>query len=405
LKINPVGLDRPIYADFNASAPLSKKVKLFLEERMQNGLFGNPNALHAIGNSIKLEIETTREKVADLLGADPEQVIFNSGSSEGIATVFHQFYLNRPLSNLQKKWIVTSKLEHAAVLNSIENLSDEKKIEPFFIPINHDGTINLSEFKLFTQKNYQDIGMIACMSVNNETGVIQPLEDLVELAKQYQLPFFSDTTQHIGRLPFHFQKSKLDFAVASGHKLGAPFGCGILLCKNPSLLRPLIYGGEQEKGLRGGTQNYLGILALGIALEENCGDAKSLETWWGQILSEKLNFEQKLKKRIPSLVIFGDQAERLPNTTCLSFPGLHGQGIQIECESNNLFVTTSAACSDNEPETSLVLKAMGANDALGRGAIRISSGKSDYAHGDYERIFDILLKAAKHFSYPINEVL
>jgi cysteine desulfurase len=213
------------------------------------------------------------------------------------------------------------------------------------------------------------------MAVNNETGVIQPWEAIRDLTKELSVRFFSDTTQLIGRMPFHFNESGLDWAMASGHKLGALPGSGFLLARDPGALRPLVWGGGQESGLRGGTQNYLGVETLAVALQTlpaKLARIPQLNAW-----------RNNLEAGLPSgTVVIGAKHERLPGTMLIGCPGVHGQGVQIELESQDIFVTTSAACSDNEPATSKVLRAMKIDDILGRSVIRaslsLSASESDY---------------------------
>jgi cysteine desulfurase len=197
-----------------------------------------------------------------------------------------------------------------------------------------------------------------------------------------------DTTQFIGKTPFNFKESNIDYAVCSGHKLGAMTGAGILLARNPEKLLPLIIGGGQEKGHRGGTQNYLGNETLAVALS-------SLEKTFENIpalTKKREEFEKKVKDAFPEVVIIGQNAPRLATTTYISYPGIHGQAVQIELESNDIFVTTSSACSDNMPVTSKVLKAMGTCDNIGRGVVRISlclNSPLEY----YDHLAEALIKA------------
>jgi cysteine desulfurase len=183
----------------------------------------------------------------------------------------------------------------------------------------------------------------------------------------------------IGKAEFHFERSGLDYAVCSGHKLGALTGTGFFISRSPSRIKPIVFGSIQERGQRGGTQHYLGIETLAIALHDFTSLAQNLKN----LEKEKLKFETQIKAAYPQAVIVGEEAKRLAGTTMIGYPGLHGQAVQIELESNDIFVTTSAACSDNQPETSKVLKAMGIDDQLGRGVIRISlsyqQGEKEYA--------------------------
>jgi cysteine desulfurase len=348
------------------------------------GPFANPNAIHSLGGKIFKGLEQCRTLCAQNLGAKSSQVLFNSGSSEGITHIFWSLLSEKkPGKNI----IVLSKIEHSAVQNAAAYY-ETQGYELYFVPCLKTGVIDLATLKSFLAESHSKVAMVSLMAANNETGAIQPFQEIGQLAQSYQVPFFSDTTQLVGKIPFDFASAGMDFAVVSGHKLGALTGTGLILVKNPRALLPLIFGGGQENGKRGGTQNYLGIETLTVALEDtkNKFDLLDEKKEW------QIEFETKLKKEFPELVIFSDSTPRLPGTTFLSYPGIHGQALQIELESQDIFVTTSSACSDNDPTPSKVLKAMLVEDHIGRGAVRISLGWNKL--GDrYSLILEALIKA------------
>lgn len=370
-----------IYADYNGTAPLLEEVKKYLTERLAAGPFANPNAIHGPGRKVSMALENCRNVCADFLGALPKQVLFNSGASEGISQVI--FSLAKQAQVKNKMTVLTSPIEHSAVVQSLEAI----KTLGFNIvsaPVNPAGEINAEELVKIVQEYEGQIGFCSIMAANNETGVIQPLQELGTLLNRLDIPFFSDTTQLIGKIPFSFSNSPFDFAVCSGHKIGALPGSGVVLAKDPTLLSPLIHGGGQEFGLRGGTQNYIAQESLAVAFDSIKKHPHSYE----ELAIVRDAFEQRLLDKFPNVVIFGKQGKRLPSTTMLSYPGLHGQGVQIELESRDIFVTTSSACSDNEPETSRVLQAMGVPDDQGRGAIRISLGSYPANKVSYSNTFN-----------------
>ncbi len=370
-----------IYADYNGSAPLLPEVKAYLIERL-NGPFANPNAIHSLGSKILKGMEECRKKCATLLGTNPKNIIFNSGSSEGITSVF-----NSVLQNTNKKKIITSTVEHSAVVNICDYYST-KGFEIIKVPSDKDGILDLNFLKNAVEKNFGDIALVSIMAANNETGVILPFAEIVNVCKKYGIPYFSDTTQFVGKTEFNFDQMGFDFAVVAGHKLGALTGTGILLVKDPKNFKPLIHGGGQERGYRGGTQNYIGNETLTVSLMEFDKKKNLLE----ELKNNRLNFEKKIKSDFINAVIIGEKAPRLSGTTLIGYPTLHGQAIQIELESHDVFVTTSSACSDNEPATSKVLKAMGIDDSIGRSVIRISLSVEN-SQEKYEKIY-LALKSA-----------
>lgn len=372
-----------IYADYNGSAPLSQEVREYLLNRFEKGPFANPNAIHYLGTRTLMGMENARAVCARVLGAEFEQVIFNSGATEGISTVFHTVLSNE----VNKKIIIISGIEHSAVVNTAQYYGTRGFIVKT-LPVNANGIVDLDTLKQWIKADSTNIALVAIMAANNETGVIQPYQEINAACLESKIPYLCDTTQFIGKTPFNFKESNIDYAVCSGHKLGAMTGTGILLAKNPEKLLPLIIGGGQEKGHRGGTQNYLGNETLAVALS-------TLEKSFDNInkLSEKrMEFEQTVKAAFPKVVVIGENSPRLATTTYISYPGLHGQAVQIELESLDIFVTTSSACSDNMPVTSKVLKAMGTSEDIGRGVVRISlclNSPTSY----YDQLADALMKA------------
>lgn len=375
-----------IYADFNGSAPLHPAVAEYLQKRITDGPYANPNAIHSLGRKILFALEKCRLTCAHALGADSKQVSFNSGSTEGITHVFHSELDQRSDG---KNIIITSGIEHSAVVVACEYYA-QKGFQTIHIDTNLNGTIDLEHFKSIVTEHKNKIALVCVMAANNETGVIQPWQEVANICDENDLTFFSDTTQFIGKTEFNFIESKMDYAVLSGHKVGSLVGIGALLSKDPTKLKPLIIGGGQENGLRGGTQNYIGAETLAVALEAFSKDKEKL----AQVRKDRELFEKNVKLACPKVVIIGEEAARLASTTMISFPGIHGQAVQIELESNNIFVTTSSACSDNEPSTSKVLKAMGIDDKIGRGVIRISPSTTD-SNLNYPKIEKALIDAYK----------
>jgi cysteine desulfurase len=372
-----------IYADYNGSAPLSQDVRDYLVKRFEKGPFANPNAIHYLGTKTLMGMENARAVCAKILGADFDQVIFNSGATEGISTIFHTILSNEK----NKKIIIISGIEHSAIVNTAQYYAT-RGFTVKCLPVNPDGIVDLQTLSKWIAEDSANIAMVAIMAANNETGVIQPYVEINSLCLKNNIPYLCDTTQFIGKTPFNFKESNIDYAVCSGHKLGALTGTGILLVKHPESLLPLIIGGGQEKGHRGGTQNYLGNETLAVALttiEKNFTNINALT-------EKRMEFESKIKAAFPEVVIIGEHSPRLATTTYISYPGIHGQAVQIELESMDIFVTTSSACSDNSPVTSKVLKAMGTKDDVGRGVIRISlclNSPVSY----YDSLADALTKA------------
>lgn len=374
-----------IYADYNGSAPLCREVIDYLKDRLENGPYSNPNAIHQLGQKTKMAMENARAVCAKTLGAKPKQIIFNSGSTEGISHVFFSLLHGKKSSG--KDLIIISGIEHSAVINCAKFYQEDQGYRVEVIPTRPNGQVDVEGLEKLLDDNKGQVALVAAMAANNETGVIQPYNEIGEACKKHDTHFVCDTTQFLGKTPFNFQESNIDFAFLSGHKVGAMTGAGFILAKDPSLLRCHVIGGGQEKNLRGGTQNYIGFETIAVAMDTF--DKKKEKI--AKLADLRTEFERRIKEKYP-VVIMGEDAPRLGGTTFISLPGVHGQAVQIELETQDIFVTTSSACSDNEPTTSKVLKAMGVTDDVGRGAVRISLGPCS-PQDAYEKIFVALDKA------------
>lgn len=380
----------PIYADYNGSAPLCPQVKSYLIERLNGQLYSNPNAYHKLGQELKMTMENARSECAESLGCLPKHIFFNSGSTEGISHIFFHLLDRDDEEFQQKKYIVTSQIEHSAVVNCIEYYEQKRNLQTLHVRTLPNGVIDLGHLEEILSQHAPEIAVVSIMAANNETGVIEPYKEIGELCQTHAVPFMCDTTQLIGKAPFNFLESKADYAFLSGHKIGAPTGSGIILVKNPRTLRSFIIGGGQERNCRGGTQNYLGNETLAVALKTFSQKFSCIE----KMKLKREEFESKLLEKYSDIQIFGYSAPRLAGSTFMAVPGLTGSQIQQELEKRNIFVTTSSACSDGASDISRVLKAMGVNPDVARGAVRISLGLCSPIHY-YDIIFDELCDVIK----------
>lgn len=357
-----------IYADYNGSAPICPEVRDYLIKRLETGPFANPNSIHHMGHKTLMGMENARAVCAKIVGAKPKQLIFNSGASEGISTVFYSVL--KRAKKAGKTHILISGLEHSAVVNCAKRAQEEEGFSVLYLKANADGVVDLEQLKIWLEEYGEQLAIVSIMAANNETGVIQPYQEISKLCAQKEIPYACDTTQYIGKVEFNFKEAGPDYAFMSGHKIGALTGTGFVLAKDPTTLESLIIGGGQERNLRGGTQNYIGNETLAVALDYFQRNQEKLE----RLFQKRKEFENKVKEKFPKVVILGENAPRLASSTYIALPGVHGQAVQIELESKDIFVTTSSACSDNEPVTSKVLKSMDVDDQIGRGVVRISLG-------------------------------
>ena len=354
-----------IYADYNGSTPISNEVKEFLISKLETGHYANPNATHSGAKSIMFAMEKSRRSLAKNLGCQSSQIIFNSGSSEGISHIFYSLCSEGPKHN--KNIIITSGIEHSAVVNSCKHYANHG-FEVKTLSTLKDGRVDLNELSSLVKDFKNQIAFVTVMAANNETGVVQPFEQIGEICQKSGILYFSDTTQYIGKTHFDFSKSNMDFAVTSSHKVGSLIGSGLIIARNPELLKAHIMGGGQERCLRGGTQNYIGIEAMALALETFQKNISHLE----ELRKIRDQFEKNIKTQFPKVVIIGEEADRLASTTLIAYPSLAGHLIQAELENQGVYVTTSSACCDSQSGSSKVLKAMNTEEEIGSSVVRIS---------------------------------
>jgi cysteine desulfurase len=389
------GVFSMIYADYNGSAPVAKDVIQFLNSRFEKGPYSNPNAIHLLGQLTKMGMENARSTCAKRLGTLPKNISFNSGATEGISQVF--FSVLHGKRELGKDIILVSGIEHSAVIKTARWYESDEGYKVEIVPTLSNGIVDLIGLEKLLQNYPGRVALVAIMAANNETGVLQPYREISQVCNRHQVTYFSDTTQLIGKESFHFDESGVDFACLSGHKMGALTGTGILLAKNPTTLREYIIGGGQERGIRGGTQNYLGIETLAVALDHFYTNLDLL----GPLREKRDEFERKIKEAFPETVIFGEQAPRVASTTYMSIPGIPSQDLQVQLELHGVCVTTSSACSDKDPGISKVLRSMNVQEEIGRGALRISLGPCSELES-YDKIFQALKSSVLKLRKAVN---
>lgn len=340
-----------IYLDHNASTPLKPEV---LEAMLRVlTMPGNASSIHKVGRTARRHIEAAREQVAHLTQARSRAVIvFTSGATEAN---------NLILKGAGCRRILVSAIEHLSVLHAVES----KEI----IPVLKEGIVDLAALDAMLQGNDGDV-LISVMAVNNETGVIQPIEEVMALALKHGALLHVDAVQAAGKIPINLQKTGVDFMTLSSHKIGGPQGVGCLIINNCAPVRPLISGGGQEKYLRAGTENLAGIVGFGVACalaERDMQQFQSLEKWRDQI-------ETRLSDADDTLKIFGKNSPRVANTSMFALPFASAETQLIALDLAGVSVSNGSACSSGTVKESHVLKAMGAAANEISSALRVSLG-------------------------------
>ena len=354
-------MEKFVYADNSATTPMNEKVITsmlpFFKEK-----FGNPSSLYSVGREAKKSIELAREKVAKCIGANPEEVFFTSGGSEADnwaikGTALSQFKKG-------KNHIITSNIEHHAVLHSVEALS-KQGFDITYIKANEKGLINpLDIEKSITEKT----ALVSIIYANNEIGTIQPIKEIGEICRKHKIPFHTDAVQAIGNINIDVNEEKIDMLSLSGHKFHGPKGVGALYVKKGVRIPNLIDGGAQERGKRAGTENTAGIVGMAVAIEEACKDinskVKKITNLRNKIIKELLKIE---KSRLN-----GDQSKRLAGNINICFEGVEGESLILRLDMEGICASSGSACTSGSLDPSHVLLAIGLPHEIAHGSLRLT---------------------------------
>jgi len=355
-----------IYLDHNATTPVDPAV---LEAMLPyfSGEFGNASSIHAFGQRARAAVETAREQVAALLDARSQEIVFTSGGTESDN---HALFgvVQALLSAQPSVHIITSSIEHEAVLNTCQAL-EKQGVTVTYLPVSRAGLIDLDDLSKAIRSG---TALITVMHANNELGTVQPLAEIGRIAAEQDIYFHTDAVQSVGKIPVDVKALQLDLLSLSGHKLYAPKGVGAIYIKGGTRLRQLLYGGHHQRGFRPGTENVAGIVGLGKAAElarvSLAEDATRISA-----LRDKL--EQGLLARVPDARANAAGAPRTPNTSNITFSGIEGEALIIALDLKGLACSTGAACSSGAVEPSHVLTAVGLPAAEARASIRFSLGR------------------------------
>lgn len=349
-----------IYLDNNATTKVAEEV---LEEMLPyfSRYYGNPSSMHLFGGQVDKKINQARERVAELINANPTEIVFTSCGTESDNAAIRGILEASP----ERKQIVTTKVEHPAVLNVCKYL-EKKGYFVTYIPVNREGLLDLSEVENAITTN---TAIVSIMYANNETGVIFPVEEIGAIAKEKGAVFHVDGVQAVGKIPINMKKSNIDLLSISGHKLHAPKGVGVLYCKKGIRIRPFMMGGHQERGRRGGTENVASIIGLGKASEIA---GKYIEEENNRVRALRDRLENSLLGTISSSIVNGSRIYRLPNTTSISFEFVEGEAILLLLSEAGICASSGSACTSGSLEPSHVLRAMGIPFTHAHGSIRFS---------------------------------
>jgi cysteine desulfurase len=366
-----------IYFDNNATTAVAPEV---LDEMLPylRELYGNPSSMHTFGGQLHRKIEEARGKVAQLIGADTEEIIFTSCGTESDNTAIMSAVESFP----QKRHVITTRVEHPAVLNFCKHLA-RKGCRVTFLPVNNHGQLNVDELRKIVD---DDTMVVSVMYANNEVGNIFPVTEIGEILKERRVLFHTDAVQAVGKISIDLKKLPVDMLSLSGHKLHAPKGIGALYVRKGTRFSPYIIGGHQEKGRRAGTENIASIIGLGKACELAM-DTITEEGAYLKKLRDKL--ESTLLRSCPDVRINGDVGSRLPNTTNLSFEYVEGEAILLRLNEFGVCASSGSACTSGSLEPSHVLRAMGVPFTAIHGSIRFSLSRYN-TEAEIDKVIEVM---------------
>ncbi len=363
-----------IYFDHNATTPVDERVVEAMQPFLYH-FYGNPSSLYRLGRLSRTAIETAREQVAALVGAAPDQIVFTSGGTEANNLAISQ------IKNGSR--VALSAIEHPSV--SVPIMARQQQFKKVLrLKVDTEGRVD-NEYLQSLEWGQNDF--VSVMLANNENGVIQDINHLVEMLRPKGVVIHSDAVQALGKTPFSFERLGVQLLSLSSHKIYGPKGCGALVVDKGFNLLPMMHGGGQEHGRRGGTENVAAIVGFGKAAELALSE---LEVRTEQVLCLRDFLEQQLDA-LPGVTVFSRNAERLPNTVQFAIQGVDGEMLQMQLDQKNIAVSSGSACSSGGGEASPVLIAMDVEESLAKGAIRVSLGKGN-TRQEIEQFIDELKK-------------
>ena len=350
-----------VYLDHAATTPMFDVAIAAMNTSLRK--LGNPSSLHTEGRSTRKDVEDAREKIAQEIDCQPSEIIFTgSGTEANNAAIKGLFW------HSDKKVILISSIEHHAVLDPAHWLVEHEGAQLIEIPVTSDGVIDLESVKKIVAERGSEIALISVMHSNNETGVIQPIADLVKIAGD--IPVHCDAVQSFTKVPLSFKQLGLFSMTISGHKVGGPLGIGALILRRAVEIPALLHGGGQERDIRSGTLNAPSIVALAAAVEAKLYNA-------ADVASLRDAFEAGVLAVRPDAVINGKSADRLPGISNITFPGTQSDSLLLLMDSQKVSCSTGAACTAGVHRPSHVLMAMGLTDVVSQSSLRFSFGSTN----------------------------
>ncbi len=361
--------DKSVYLDHAATTPMHPAAIEAMAAVLAT--VGNASSLHGTGRAARRRMEESRETLAKLLGARPSEVVFTAGGTESDNLAVKGIYWARRDADPRRRRIVTTAVEHHAVLDSVEWLAEHEGAEVTWLPTASDGSIAPAALREALQ-DHDDVALVSVMWANNEVGTIMPLAELASVAAEFDVPMHSDAVQAVGQIPVDFSASGLSAMSIAAHKFGGPTGVGALLLRRDTACVPLLHGGGQERDVRSGTPDVAGAVAMATAAELAI---EGMETTVARVQALRDRLVDGVLSSIDDVHLNGATgAKRLPGNAHFTFRGCEGDSLLMLLDAKGIECSTGSACTAGVAQPSHVLTAMGADPASARGSLRLSFG-------------------------------
>lgn len=368
-----------IYMDHNATTPTDPRVVEAMLPYFTVD-YGNPSSAYGLAQTTRRAVERARATVGSALNCDPRSIVFTSGGSESDNIAIKGVVL---AADRTGGHVITTSIEHHAVLHTCRYVRDRYGADVTFLGVDANGVVDSAEVDRACR---DDTVLISIMQANNDVGVIEPLEEISEIARSRDIPFHTDAVQAVGKVPVDVQKLGVDFLAMSAHKFYGPKGVGALYVRQGVRFDPLSHGGSQEWGMRAGTENVPGIVGLATALELA---VREMESEGARLRSLIERLEQGVLDRVPDVTVHARGVPRIPGTTNMAFQYVEGESMVLALDMEGVAVSTGSACTTDSGEPSHVLAAMGVAPNVAQGSIRFGLGRHTTAQ-DVDRVLELL---------------
>ncbi|MBA3265844.1 MAG: cysteine desulfurase [Nocardioidaceae bacterium] len=360
------------YLDHAATTPIYPEVVDAMAAQLAR--LGNASSLHGSGRAARRVVEESREAVAAALGARPSEVVFTSGGTEADNLAVKGFYWSRRLTDARRTRILTTAVEHHAVLDPSHWLATHEEAEVELLPVDSDGRLSVETLRTSIERDPESVALVSVMWANNEVGTLQPIEDVVAVAGRYGIPVHTDAVQALGQVPVDFAGVDVDAMTVTGHKIGGPFGVGALMLRREADLVALLHGGGQERDVRSGTLDAPAIVGFALATELAVKAQPSRVVELGELRDALI---AGVYDAVPDAQLNGALGTgRLPGNAHFTFPGCEGDSLLMLLDAQRIECSTGSACSAGVPQASHVLLAMGRDEATARASLRFSLGRT-----------------------------